>query len=60
MNRSPRSYIEILSRFPDLQIIIPLLLLMLMHNGSRKGTPCLQWPDRSGFSPDSLLTLDMR
>ena len=46
------------SRFPGLQIIVlpNLLTYPLYAMVSYDNTPCLQWPDRSGLSPDSLLS----
>ena len=47
---------QIPSRFPDLQIDTRLLLLALRGKqwNLRSLIPCIQWPDRSGISPDSL------
>ena len=54
--RSTGSASHIPSRFPDLQIDTRLLLLALWGKqwNLRSLIPCIQWPDRSGISPDSL------
>ena len=45
------------SRFPDLHsITCPFLLTPISRNGSYEHLLCLQWPDRSGLTPDSLLS----
>ena len=45
------------SRFPGSRINVLFPLLIHMYNGFWKIAPLLQWPDRSGLSPDSLFWL---
>lgn len=54
---SSEAFINEFSRFPDLQINTKSSLLSnALPMASSDFIPCLQWPDRSGFAPDSLLT----
>ena len=46
--------LAIQSRFPGSRINVLFPLLIHMYNGFWKIAPLLQWPDRSGFAPDSL------
>ena len=53
---SSEAFINEFSRFPDLQINTKSSLLSnALPMASSDFIPCLQWPDRSGFAPDSLL-----
>lgn len=50
-----------ISRFPDLRIIaLHAFSYARTYNGSMCIAPRLQWPDRSGFSPDSLSILNKK
>ena len=49
--------LAIQSRFPGSRINVLFPLLIHMYNGFWKIAPLLQWPDRSGLSPDSLFWL---